>query len=332
VSIEDFSASLTDLAEAVLEEAFRLALAPLVAEHGTPRLATDGSPCPAALLGLGKFGGREIGFASDLELLVVYGGGGITDGTGIDNGQLFERACQGLTRIIESREDGIFHIDMRLRPHGNKGPLATPFAALGEYYKPAGGAHPFERQALIKLRPVGGDEALGRAVEDLRDRYVWSDEPWDLAAALHLRERQVRELVDVGRFNVKYSRGALIDVEYAVQYLQILNGRERTEVRTPSTRAGLDRLRDAGILGADEHRDLSEAYLFWRQVADALRMVRGRARDLLLPEEGSFELPFLARRLGYGGADWSEGAADLTRDVARHREAVSTFFAGRFRA
>jgi glutamate-ammonia-ligase adenylyltransferase len=221
---------------------------------------------------------------------------------------------------------------MRLRPHGNKGPLATPLSALGEYYKPDGGAHPFERQALIKLRRVGGDEALGCAVEEFRDSYVWGDEPWDLAAALHLRDRQVRELVEVGRFNVKYSRGALIDVEYAVQYLQLLNGRERPEVRTPSTRTALDRLRDAGILTTNEHRDLSEAYLFWRQVADALRMVRGRARDLLLPEEKSFELSFLARRLGYGGADWSEGAAELTRDVARHRDAVSTFFSGRFRA
>jgi glutamate-ammonia-ligase adenylyltransferase len=258
VSIEDFSATLTDLAEGVLEEAFRIALEPLIAEHGAPRLA-DGTPCPAALLGLGKFGGREIGYASDLELLVVYGGQGTTGRTGIDNGQLFERACQGLTRVIESREEGIFHIDMRLRPHGNKGPLATPFAALGEYYKAGGGAHPFERQALIKLRRVGGDEALGRAVEGFRDSYVWSDEPWDLAGALHLRDRQARELVDVGRFNVKYSRGALIDVEYAVQYLQLLNGRERPGVRTPSTRTGLDRLRDAGVLSADEHRDLREA-------------------------------------------------------------------------
>jgi [glutamine synthetase] adenylyltransferase / [glutamine synthetase]-adenylyl-L-tyrosine phosphorylase len=327
VSLQDFSAALTELSEAVLDEAFRLAREPLVGEHGLPRLA-DGAPCPVALLGLGKFGGRELGYASDLELLVVYGGPGATDATGIDNGQLFERVVQALPRIIESREEGIFHVDLRLRPHGNKGPLATPLPSLQGYYRRGGDAHPFERQALIKLRRVGGDEELGRAVEAFRDAYVWSDEPWDLAAALHLRDRQVRELVETGRFNVKYSPGGLVEVEYATQYLQILNGRERPAVRTPSTREALDRLADAGILSTGDHSVLRDAYVFWRQVADALRMVRGNARDLLLPEDRSFELAFLARRLGYAGSDC---AAELSRDVVRHRDAVSRFFTSRFR-
>jgi glutamate-ammonia-ligase adenylyltransferase len=233
--------------------------------------------------------------------------------------------------VIESRAEGIFHIDLRLRPHGNKGPMATPLEALAQYYRPGGDADPFERQALIKLRRVGGDDALGRAVEALRDDYVYGPAPWDLDAALHLRERQVRELVAPGRFNVKYSPGALVDCEYSAQYLQILHGREKLALRTPSTREALDRSRQAGILTADEHEHLSQAYLFWRQVADALRMVRGNARDLLLPEEGSFEFSFLARRLVYGGADWAAGAAALARDVARHRERVSGFFARRFK-
>ncbi len=330
LSLEEFSRALTDLAEAVLDAAFALARAPLAAEHGRPRLA-DGSECPVALLGLGKFGGREMGFASDLELLVVYGGPGATDEAGFENGQFFEKVVQGVSRVIQSRAEGIFHIDLRLRPHGNKGPMATPLEALAPYYRPGGDAHPFERQALIKLRRVGGDEALGRKVEALRDAYVYGPEPWDLDAALHLRERQIRELVAAGRFNVKYSPGALVDCEYSAQYLQILHGREKPALRTPSTREALDRLRQAGILSEEAHQHLSEAYLFWRQVADALRMVRGNARDLLLPEEGSFEYSFLARRLGYGEADWAAGAAALARDVARHRERVSAFFAGRFK-
>jgi [glutamine synthetase] adenylyltransferase / [glutamine synthetase]-adenylyl-L-tyrosine phosphorylase len=331
VSLVAFSRALSDLAENVLGEAFRLAKEPLAAIHGTPRLR-DGRECPVALLGLGKFGGREMGYASDLELFMVYGGPGSTDKTGLENGEFFERSAQALARVIESREEGIFHVDLRLRPHGNKGPLATPFPALGEYYRRGGGAHPFERQALIKLRRVGGDLGLGSDVEAFRDGYVWGDEPWDLASALHLRDRQVRELVAPGRFNVKYSPGALVEVEYSAQYLQVLHGRQIPELKTPSTHEALERLRAARLLTAEEHRDLQEAYVFWRRVTDALRMVRGNARDLLLPERESFEYPFLARRLGYGDRDYAAAAAALAQDVSLHKERVSLFFLNRFRA
>jgi len=330
VSLEDFSRALTDLTEAVLEEALAACRERLVAEHGRP--LRQGAECPVALLGLGKFGGAEMGYASDVELLVVYEGPGTTEKTTIENGRFFEQVVQALTEMIEAREDGIFHLDLRLRPHGAKGPLATPFDALADYYRTDGGAHPFERQALIKLRFVAGDEPLGRTVETFRDGYVWSDEPWDLGAALHLRDRQIRELAEPGRFNVKYSSGGLVEVEYSVQYLQVLHGRARPELRTPSTLVALDRLRDGGFLNADEHRDLVAAYRFWRQMADALRMVRGDARDLLLPEEGSGEMGSLARRLGYEGTDWQAGAHALAREADRHREGVSAFFHRRFRA
>ena len=84
------------------------------------------------------------------------------------------------------------------------------------------------------------------------------------------------------------------------------------------------------MLSADEHRDLREAYVFWRRVADGLRMARGNARDLLLPEEGSAERGVLARRLGYAGA-WAEVEGALTADIARHRERTVAFFRSRFR-
>jgi glutamate-ammonia-ligase adenylyltransferase len=329
VSLEDFSRALTELAEVVLEAALAACRERLVAEHGRP-LQGD-AECPVALLGLGKFGGAEMGYASDVELLVVYGGPGKTERTGIENGVFYERVVQAMTETIEARQDGIFHLDLRLRPHGGKGPIATPFEALKDYYRPGGGAHAFERQALIKLRFVVGDASLGRAVEAFRDAYVWSDEPFDLTAVLHLRDRQVRELVPPGRFNVKYSAGGLVDVEYAVQYLQIQHGRSRPELRTPSTSEALERLRDAGALTTEEHHDLSTAYRFWRHVADGLRMVSGEARDLLLPEEGTEELRFLARRLGYRGTDWEVGARALVEDVSRHRERVGTLVRRRFR-
>jgi [glutamine synthetase] adenylyltransferase / [glutamine synthetase]-adenylyl-L-tyrosine phosphorylase len=327
----DFERALTDLADVVVEEALEVARGRLVAEHGHPR-TEEGKECGLALFGLGKYGGGEMGYASDIELLAAYSGPGRTAKTGLETGRFFEALVQELVHLIEARQDGIFHVDLRLRPHGAKGALASPLEALRDYYRPGGGAVPFERQALIKLRFVTGDEALGRGVERLRDAFVWSEEPWDREDALHLRDRQVRELVLPGRFNVKLSRGAMVDVEYAVQYLQIRHGREHAELRTPQTLRALAALRALGLVTDQEHDDLREAYLFWRRVADALRMVRGNARDLLLPPEDSEELRSLARRLGYPALDRQEGARALSADVARHRERVASFFDRRFRS
>lgn len=330
VDLLAFSAAITDLSEAVIEASLRTCLEEQARRLGVPA-PPDGADWPVAALGLGKLGGRELGYASDLELVFVYEPAGPLLATSDDAGRFCEQAVQELTRFVVARQEGIFHIDLRLRPHGAKGPLASPLAALGEYYRPGGGAAPFERQALVKLRHVAGDAALGARVLAVRDAFVWSGEPWDRADALHLRDRQSRELVPAGRFHVKYGPGALVEVEYAAQYLQLEHGRERPELRTPSTLEALDRLGEAGVVSAADRDALRAAYLFWRAVADALRMVRGNARDLLLPEADSDELRFLARRLGYSGTDWREAGRSFLADLERHRAAVERFFNARFR-
>ena len=320
-----FSRAITDLAEAVVEAALAACLAEVARRGGVgvalPRAA------PLTVLGLGKLGGREMGYASDIELLFVYG----TEPGGSDAGRFYEQVVQELTAFIAARQEGIFHVDLRLRPHGAKGPLVSPLAAVREYYRAGGGAAAFERQSLVKLRHVAGDDSLGAEVMAVRDAFVWSDEPWDRANALHLRDRQCRELVPVGRFNVKYSPGALVAVEYAVQYLQLEHGRARPQLRTPTTLEALDRLAEAELVTLAERDTLGAAYLFWRAVADALRMVRGQSGDLLLPEADSEELRFLARRLGYQGEDWREAGRAFLGDLERHRTAVETFFSERFR-
>jgi [glutamine synthetase] adenylyltransferase / [glutamine synthetase]-adenylyl-L-tyrosine phosphorylase len=329
MTLKAFSAALADLAEALVGGAVEAVHARMAEREGLP-VGADGKECPLAVQALGKFGGREMGHASDLELLFVYGEAPARTRSGLESGRFFDELVRRFTELFPAQAEGIFHIDLRLRPHGGKGTLASPLWAVRDYYRPGGEAAPFERQALIKLRFVGGDEELGRDVERVRDAFVWSGEPWDREAALHLRERQVRELVPPGRFNVKLSRGGLVDVEYAAQYLQVMHGRERRELRTPETLDALARLAAAGLLSADEHHVLREGYLFWRSVIDGLRVVRGHAGDLLLPEPGSDEYGFLARRLAYPGTR-REAAAALAVDVERHRTAVSAVYDRRFR-
>jgi glutamate-ammonia-ligase adenylyltransferase len=326
----EFSRALTDLADVVLEEALAICRRTLTRRLGVP-LLKNGAPCPFTICGLGKFGGREMGYASDIEILCVYGGPGRTRGREpVENNAYFERLVQDVRGCIQARQEGIFHIDLRLRPYGSAGPFASPLEQIQRYYSASGEAAPFERQALIKLRWVAGDESLGREIEAHRDGFVYSDRAWDLDAAVELRLRQIKELVQPGTTNVKYGPGGVIDIEYAVQYLQVMHGNAHREVRTPSTLEALEGLCRAGVISRKEREQLREAYLFLRTLIDGLRIVRGHARDLVLPAWGSDDMKFLARRLGYTGANWDREAARLETAIRRHMATAHRFFVTRF--
>jgi glutamate-ammonia-ligase adenylyltransferase len=326
----DFSLALTELAEVIMERSIADCRAKLEKSYGHPRLA-NGKPCPFAVLGLGKFGGRELGYASDIEVLFVYDGSGNTSGrNGIENGEYFERLAQELLGWIEAKQEGIFRIDVRLRPHGGKGALANAFEEVCRYYSQTGLAAPFERQALIKLRHIAGDAALGHQLETHRDSFVYGEAPWDIPAALELRKQQLRQLVSPGQVNAKYSAGGLIDIEYAVQYLQVMHGHDHSSLRTPNTLQALAALVKAGLVARTDGAGLRKAYIFTRILIDGLRMVRGNAKDLVLPPPNSEEFVCLARRVGYTRDDWRAGARHLQADIAHHMRATREFFTQQF--
>ena len=329
-TLPDFSRALTNLAETIVDRAVTDCAASLVRRHGAPRLDRR-TPCPFAVFAMGKFGGRELGYASDIEVLFVYGGSGRTAGRQpLDHSEYYERLVHMLLQWIESKQEGIFRLDVRLRPHGGKGLLVNTLDELRRYYSPSGLAAPFERQALTKLRFVCGDRALGARVEAHRDAFVYSGQPWDLAAALALRRQQLKALVEPGRINVKYSPGGIVDIEYTAQYLQVLHGHAVADLRTPNTLEALAAAERHRILPAGEARTLRNAYLFLRSVIDALRIVRGHAKDLVLPDTDSDEFIFLARRMGYTEDDWQGGANKLAADIARHMEQARTIYTHRF--
>jgi glutamate-ammonia-ligase adenylyltransferase len=276
---------------------------------------------------LGKFGGRELGYASDIEVLFVYGGMGRTSAKpAIENSEYFERLGHELLQWIEAKQEGIFHLDVRLRPHGGKGSLANPLEEITSYYSATGLAAPFERQSLIKLRHVAGDAALGKQVEACRDRYVYSGAPWDLPAALDLRRQQLKQLVQRGTSNLKFSPGGLVDIEYAIQYFQLMHGHRLPVLRTPNTMQALAGLVDCGIVTRQDGENLRKAYVFIRMLIDGLRMVRGNAKDRVLPSTDSDEFIFLARRVGYTTDDWRAGARHLQTDIEQHMQHTREFF------
>ncbi|MFN8456072.1 MAG: glutamine synthetase adenylyltransferase [Anaerolineae bacterium] len=294
-----FSQELTDLAEVVVEAATQLCEAEVRSEFGQPRLE-DGGPCPLSVCGLGKCGGRELGFASDIELMFIYAGNGQTAGSRvITTAEYYNKVVQEVNQAVRARQEGIFELDLRLRPYGKAGSMAVSLDSFRRYFAPHGDAWPYERQALVKLRPIAGDAEFGAEVVKLRDELIYSGEAFDVVAMRAMRERQVRHLVTAGTINAKFSPGALVDVEYLVQGLQIWHGQHHPQLRLTNTREAMAALAAAGFIPAVDYPKLREAHIFLRRLINALRMVRGHAKDLTVPAVESEEFLFLARRLGY---------------------------------
>ncbi len=296
----DFAEELTDLAEVITNATFHLCHEDLRLLYGSP-LKEDGSPSQMCVLALGKFGGHELGFASDIELMFVYDGNGSTSGPKvISTAEFYEKVVEAYVPATRARREGIFQVDLQLRPYGKIGSLAVSLESFRRYYSQGGPAWAYERQALVRLRPVAGDRHLGAEVAQLRDKYVYTGEPFDVTSMRAMRERQLRHLVQAGSFNLKYSLGGLVDIEYLVQGLQIANGHRLPALRQTNTRASLAALADAGLLSPETYTHLRKAHTFLRWLIDSLRVVRGNARDVTLPAEDSEEFAFLARRMRYG--------------------------------
>jgi glutamate-ammonia-ligase adenylyltransferase len=252
---------------------------------------------------LGKFGGREIGLASDIELMFLYEGDGMTSGPqAITNTEFVVKLVHDVRRTIRAKREGIFEIDLRLRPYGKAGSLGVTLEAFRRYFSRDGAAWNYERQALVRLRPLAGDLEFGQRIVAARDECVYTGPAgagFDAGAMRALRERQVRQLVKGGTINAKFSPGALVDVEYLIQALQITHGRDHLELRTTNTSDALTALMRIGILSSQDFVKLRDALDFLRRLMEGLRVVRGSAKDLTVPAPGSDEFSSLARRLAY---------------------------------
>jgi glutamate-ammonia-ligase adenylyltransferase len=302
----EVSSELSTVAEVCLERGFELVSAQMVKRHGTARTAS-GAPAQLAVLALGKLGGRELGYASDLDVVFVYEGEGDTDGERplpvVDSmSRLAQRLMSGLHTMHASGR--LYEVDTRLRPSGSQGLLVSSLAGWRRYHRES--ARLWERQALTRLRPVAGDRELGERAQQAAIECVYGAAPGqsgresapEIAAAMSaMRDKIEREVAGAaGARDVKAGPGGLIDVEFASQYLQLVLGPERPALRTQST---LEALRAAGLEIpelAGHTALLADAYHYLRRLEHRLRIVHG-ATTQQLPEDPA-ELDKLARRLG----------------------------------
>ena len=324
-SVARLAARLTRLAECVVEHALQLAEEELRPRYGTAR-TLGGIATRPAVLGLGKLGGSALGYASDIELMFVFSDHGSTTGPErIGNADYYERLAQATVQRIGAKREGIFEVDLRLRPYGAAGPRAVSLESFADYYGPGGAALAYERLALIRLRAVAGDRTLGARMERLRDELVYRAGATPLDEVHEMRRRQIAEYGSGDRLNVKFSPGALVDVEYAVQMLQVRYGAAHAALRTPSVHGALQALADEGVLAAPEAQQVRGAYDFYRRLINALRMLRGSARDLYLPPAGSAESGHLARRMGYRDTGELTAAQHLHLELEQRRAEVRSF-------
>lgn len=321
---------LTVLAENVVQAAGDLSYQRLTEQYGVPRDA-HGSAAPWAAFGLGKLGGAALGYASDIELMFLYEGSGKTDGSeSIATGEFYQLFARELTHCIEAKQEGIFRVDLRLRPYGTNAPLACDVNTFEKYYGPAGDAQAFERMALVRMRAIAGDDQLGQKVTDLRDQLVYEGPEPDRDQLLDMRRMQYRQKRRADQFNAKYSPGGLVDVEYTVQMIQLRHARANPGLRTPRVHQALAAMAEHGVMPADQADRLNRCYDFLRQLINALRMLRGSAKDLFVPTTESDSFTYLARRMGYRRSGRLRPAQQLYIDLqvqtARVRLFVEEYF------
>jgi [glutamine synthetase] adenylyltransferase / [glutamine synthetase]-adenylyl-L-tyrosine phosphorylase len=316
LDLETVAAQISRIADAAVKAALTTALSELTARHGAPRTSA-GDPASITVIGLGKLGGGELNYSSDIDVVFLYSEDGETAAPTpeerIENRAFFTRVVERTRHLLaDSSGDGhCYRVDLRLRPEGSTGALTRTVASALDYYRRVG--RTWERQALIKARVIAGDRKLGREgfLTPITDFvYGKSLSPEEIVSIKKLKLEIERR--SGGARQVKAGPGGIRDVEFTVQFLQLLNGNRFPKVRHPGTLPALARLEAAGALTGEECAALRESYIFLRIVEHRLQTLNELATHLLPADaEG---LTRLALRMGLSG----EGIDPLKEFRRRH--------------
>ncbi|RAT14763.1 MULTISPECIES: bifunctional [glutamate--ammonia ligase]-adenylyl-L-tyrosine phosphorylase/[glutamate--ammonia-ligase] adenylyltransferase [Lonsdalea] len=322
-STEETLRQLSELAEVAVIAARDWLYAACCREWGTP-CNLQGDAQPLLVLGMGKLGGRELNFSSDIDLIFAYPESGITRGgrRELDNAQFFTRLGQRLIKVLDHiTEDGfVYRVDMRLRPFGDSGPLVLSFTALEDYYQEQG--RDWERYAMVKARPLGeADAAYRQELNQLLRPFVFR-RYMDFSVIQSLRNmknmiaREVRRR-DL-RNNIKLGPGGIREVEFITQVFQLIRGGREPQLQSRALLPALQQLGELGVLPAEQTSRLREAYLFLRRLENLLQAIADEQTQTL-PED-----PLNQARLSWGMA--CDSWPSLCEALTRHTQAVRDVF------
>jgi glutamate-ammonia-ligase adenylyltransferase len=333
-TLAETTAEISALSDALIEEALRVCESNLRTRYGTPqhydaenRLA----PTRFSVLSLGKLGGNELNYSSDIDLLYIFEDGRDAETTSISAREFFIRLAQDLTDVLGriTREGPAFRIDLRLRPRGNEGELAIQLSRALQYYGEV--AHDWELQALIKVRHSAGDQQLARRFIRRVKPFVYRGEinfraiETALDSLLKIKKRFRRGMA--GRrlssaIDVKLDRGGIRDVEFLVQCLQRVYGGAEPWLHSGGTLFSLQKLHDKGHLSGNDFHILSASYTFLRQVEHRLQIWLGRQTHTLPADE--WQLRAIQRSLVAETPD--RQPRPLVELVREHMEGVAAIY------
>ncbi len=298
--LETVVAQLSHVADCIVAAAVRTATAMVERQRGVPR-GVDGSRATLAVFALGKLGGAELNYSSDIDLVFVHSADGRVDGPKpCTNQEFFDRVVKETVRLVSASSPlgAGYRVDLRLRPHGSAGPASLSQDAMLQYFDRLG--RTWERQAWVKARCVAGDEALGSRV--LEEIEPWVYRRWltraDISGIKALKRRIERRAIRAGtdEADVKEGRGGIRDVEFTIQFLQLLSGGDNLLVRTANTLEAIRRLAAAGSLTDQEREILERTYTFLRMVEHRLQVLFDRQTHLVPSDP--LEIGRLAVRCG----------------------------------
>jgi [glutamine synthetase] adenylyltransferase / [glutamine synthetase]-adenylyl-L-tyrosine phosphorylase len=353
-AVPETTASLSDLAGLLIHAAYEIVDADLRRQYGVPMHKNRQGRWVAtgfAVMGMGKLGGHELNYSSDVDLIYVYEShegetrlppgkaAGKSAAIGISNEEYFEILSRELTKaLVEPTKEGyIFRVDLRLRAEGSVGQLARSLDDYKKYYFSRGQV--WERLTLLKAWPVAGSTDVGKAFLKRVRPFVFgrAERKADLAGALAVVQdvRAVKEMIDTKmadrgheRRNVKLGTGGIREIEFLVQTVQVLAGKRVPALLDRSTLGALDRFLRWKVISAKDRDDLTAAYLFLRDVEHKLQMVHD-LQTHALPESGE-ELERCAIRAGYDWADRKKATELFHADHQRHTDVVHRTFTSLF--
>lgn len=331
-TIVETTEELSNLADAILEYALNRSRQQLENRYGSPQI-TDArgrsSSAEFCIVALGKLGSRELNYASDLDLVFVYSDEGVTSGGGargqVTNREYFVKLAESLLRVVSQPggEGAAYRIDVRLRPYGRSGALASTLGEAMRYYEKT--AQDWELQALIRARAAAGSQELyGRFAQGVSGRVFRADvSVADALANVRLAKQKIdcqRERGEKG-FNVKLGRGGIREIEFIAQALQIAYGGRDPWLRAAHTLICIGRLAERGLITESERSHLSDAYHFWRALEHRLQMEQGLQTHALPNDRERRTL--VVRRMNFSGED---AVTDFEVSLQTHTTNVGAVF------
>ena len=316
--VEEVTRRLSDLADACARTILEIVFDELAVDDTHPR--------GLAIIAMGKLGGRELNYSSDIDLIFA------SDDADEDTMTFYTKVARRVTDAVNAlTEEGyLYRVDLRLRPDGKAGPLVNSESALRVYYENRG--RPWEFQALLKARTIAGDIVLGGRVLDTLAKLIYNPAlPYSPLEAVGAMRDQIKDNLSSSQrgYNIKLMAGGIRDIEFVAQALQLMHGHRLTELRTANTLSALAHIRRLELLKQWDVDNLTAAYRFFRLVEHRLQMMH-QFQTHTLPDSDA-EVVLLARRVSTGplGSYTTDSFVEiLSKHLNNVRTFADSFFAG----